>query len=85
MPVSQYLPFPSIKGTEGKSRKGGNGCGRIKGFRKGPPCKTLCDPEPPFQGSGTTLSKIREAMPRAVLGRPVGAEEPRPEAGGIRA
>ncbi len=37
------------------------------------------DPEPPFQGSDTTLSRIRGAMPRAVLGRPVGAEAVRTE------
>jgi hypothetical protein len=32
-------------------------------------------PESPFQGSGTTRSQIRGAMPRAVLGRPLGAKE----------
>jgi hypothetical protein len=45
--------------------------------QKVPHCKTSRDPEPPFQGSGTTLSRNRGAMPRAVVGRPVGAEEAR--------
>jgi hypothetical protein len=33
-----------------------------------------CNPISPFQGSGTTMSPIPGALPRAVVGRPVGAE-----------
>ena len=67
------------KAAKPQSRKGGTGSGRIETIRTGPHCTNLCDPEPPFQGFGATLSRIRGAMPRAVLGRPVGAGEAKTE------
>ena len=65
----------SLKGTKGKSREASKPQReeRRRTNRKLPQCKTLSDPDPPFQGFVIIPTRVPGAMPRAIVGRPVGA------------